>query len=345
MGEWQEEKKAQIKRKQDFLIQTAFVAVWVLIIWSLLKAAGSILLPFVLAFLIAWILAWPVDKISEKLHWRRKIVAVVTVILFYGLISCLIYFVGNRLLLLCYDSIQQIAVYVTKTVMPALQRFSAEAESGVEMITKVSEKGVERISTIMTGIPGFCMQTLIMVIATVFAELDFHEVISFLKRQIPEKYKVLYHNGNKYLKETVWKCVRAYVLIFGLTFFELLAGFLLLKIKGAVMIAFFVSILDILPILGTGTILVPWGIIAFMTGDVGMGTGILCLYLFITVIRNIIEPKLVGKQMGLPPVVMLPCMLLGLKLFGIIGLFGVPFGIAVLKCLDDQGIIHIIKHQ
>lgn len=69
----------------------------------------------------------------------------------------------------------------------------------------------------------------------------------------------------------------------------------------------------------------------------------LILYLVITVVRNIIEPKLVGHQMGLSPVVMLPCMLVGLKLFGIIGLFIVPIGVAFFKSLNDRGVIHIFR--
>ncbi len=74
-----------------------------------------------------------------------------------------------------------------------------------------------------------------------------------------------------------------------------------------------------------------------------MGFGVLALYLIITVVRNIVEPKLVGRQMGLSPVVMLPSMIIGLKMFGLIGLFGVPFGLAFLKKLNDREIIHLWK--
>ena len=81
----------------------------------------------------------------------------------------------------------------------------------------------------------------------------------------------------------------------------------------------------------------------FRSGNLGMGFGVLALYLIITVVRNIVEPKLVGRQMGLSPVVMLPSMIIGLKMFGLIGLFGVPFGLAFLKKLNDREIIHLWK--
>lgn len=95
--------------------------------------------------------------------------------------------------------------------------------------------------------------------------------------------------------------------------------------------------LDILPVLGTGTVLLPWAVIAFAGGNARMGIGVIGLYLIITVVRNIVEPKLVGKQMGLSPVVMLPCMIVGLHFFGILGLFGVPLVASFLKKLYSDG--------
>ena len=142
---------------------------------------------------------------------------------------------------------------------------------------------------------------------------------------------------------TIGKFLLSYALIITLTFVELLVGFLILGIEGAFVIAILVAILDILPVLGTGTVLIPWMIIVFSAGNARMGAGILVLYLVITIVRNIIEPKLVGRQMGLSPIIMLPSMLVGLQLFGIIGLFVVPFGVAFIKNLNDRGVIHIFK--
>ena len=95
--------------------------------------------------------------------------------------------------------------------------------------------------------------------------------------------------------------------------------------------------------IGTGTVLIPWSVLAFAGGNLKIGIGILALYLVITIVRNIVEPKLVGRQMGLSPVVMLPCMLVGLKMFGIVGLFVIPFGVAFIKSLNDAGVIHIFR--
>ena len=89
--------------------------------------------------------------------------------------------------------------------------------------------------------------------------------------------------------------------------------------------------------------MIPWGIVCLIMGKWVLGFGLLILYVIITVIRNIIEPKLVGHQVGLHPVVTLLSMLLGLQFFGLIGLFGFPITLSLVKNLNDRGVIHIFK--
>lgn len=87
--------------------------------------------------------------------------------------------------------------------------------------------------------------------------------------------------------------------------------------------------------------MLPWILISFLNNQVKTGVGLLILYLVITVIRNIIEPKIVGKQIGLHPLLMLMCMYLGARLFGFLGIFILPILILIVQNLNDTGIIHI----
>lgn len=107
-------------------------------------------------------------------------------------------------------------------------------------------------------------------------------------------------------------------------------------------VALVIAVLDILPVLGTGSVLIPWGIFAALNADFKMAAGVLILYLVITIIRNIIEPRLVGKQVGLHPVLTLAGMLLGLKFAGFAGMLGVPFLLAFIKRLNDKRIIRLL---
>ena len=212
-----------------------------------------------------------------------------------------------------------------------------------KLMSGISDGVIDGVSGMAAGIPGFFMKLLIAVIATVFMELEFPEIKAFLKRQIPAEYQRAFRDGKNYVTGTMGKCILSYCLIFGITFAELTAGLFLLGIKNAFAIAFIIAVLDILPVLGTGTVLIPWAVLAFASGRISAGVGVFGLYLVITVVRNLIEPKLVGKQMGLSPVIMLPCMLIGLKFFGIIGLFVVPLLVSFLKQLNDRGIIKMFR--
>ena len=106
-------------------------------------------------------------------------------------------------------------------------------------------------------------------------------------------------------------------------------GFLLLSVPYAVGLALLVAVIDIMPVLGTGLVLIPWAIIAAVLGSYKMAIGVAALYIIMLAVRNVVEPKLVGNQMGLHPLVTLIAMFVGLQLFGLAGLFGFPIALSL----------------
>lgn len=362
--------RERLKRQQEFLIKVAYWAVWGSIGILLVKFVGPVLLPFIFAFLIAWLLYVPVKYLTERLHIKRSLVAIVMVALFYAVVAMLLYLLGSRIVELIQGIFSDITGFLSDTIFPMVQSFcgwmdkitagSADASLGVrdagkssaeivsqadKMISSVSEKMISKVSGIAAYIPEVCMNVMLMIITTLFIEVDFPGIIKFLQKLIPRKWQRTADHVRHNVMGTLGKCVLSYVLIFGLTFIELAVGFLLLGIEGAFTIAFIIALLDILPVLGTGTVLLPWMVIAIASGNLKMGIGVLLLYLVITIVRNIVEPRLVGGQIGLPPMVMLPCMIVGMRLFGFIGLFGLPFGVAFLKSLYDRGVIHFFEDE
>lgn len=362
------DREQRLKRQKEILIQVVYWLVWVCAVVVIIKYVGPVLLPFVLAFVVAWVLSFPVGYVTEKLHMNRSFAAVSVVVLFYTLIGAALYLLGSRIVTLVQVFYSDITYFFLNTIFPMAQAFygwlnglfggaaqmagqtsdggAAELVSQAgEMLSGVSVKVISGVSDMASNIPGICMNILLMLIATIFMELEFPEILKFLGRQIPESWQKAVTEIRTYTLGTLGKCIVSYILILGLTYVELSIGFLCLQIEGAFTIAFFIAILDILPVLGTGTVLLPWMIIAIASGNLIMGIGILVLYLVITVVRNIVEPRLVGSQMGLSPVVMLPCMILGLHFFGLFGLFFLPYGVAFVKSLNDRGVIHIFKME
>ena len=150
--------------------------------------------------------------------------------------------------------------------------------------------------------------------------------MGFCLRQLSTRSKKVVLQIKEYVIGTLFVCIRSYALIMSLTFVEL-------------------SIFDILPVLGTGGIMIPWVVISAFSGDYPLALGLLIVYVVITIIRNILEPKIVGSQIGLHPVITLCSMFIGVQLFGVIGLFGFPIGLSLLRYLNENGTIHLYKME
>ena len=115
----------------------------------------------------------------------------------------------------------------------------------------------------------------------------------------------------EYVVGTLLVCIRSYALIMSITFIELSVGLTVIGVKNPVPIALLISIFDILPVLGTGGIMIPWIILEALTRNFTLSFALLAVYLFVTVVRNILEPKIVGTQIGLHPIVTLSSMFVG----------------------------------
>lgn len=359
-------KRQKIEKQRQFIIQFLYWGIIAICILLILKYAGPILVPFLIAFLIAFALHKPIDYVHEKTHLKRPLISIVFVLITYCIIGTLIGILGAKVFSSIKDILFDLPIFFRDTMIPFVQEvfdwlerlfstfdpsvisiLNESASSIIDMVgnltASISKIALSIVSDIAAGVPGVFMKTIITLIVTVFMTIDFHPVTEFVLRQIPEKQRKTLSEGKGYIVETLIKCLKSYTLIIFMTFLELFIGFKLLSIPNAAMIAVAIAIIDILPVLGTGGILIPWAIIAAVLGNIPLAIGIIVLYLVITIIRNIVEPKLVGQQVGLHPVVTLASMLLGLNFCGIIGLFGFPIALSLIMNLNNRGIIHIFK--
>ena len=126
------------------------------------------------------------------------------------------------------------------------------------------------------------------------------------------------------MKAAVFGWLKAQVKLSGVTWGILTVGFLLLKVRHAPLWALGVSLVDAFPILGTGAVLVPWSLISFLQADTGRAFGLLILYAAVTIVRTTLEPKLIGKQLGLDPLLTLAALYAGYRLWGLMGMLIAP---------------------
>ncbi len=203
------------------------------------------------------------------------------------------------------------------------------------------------VLTTAKEIPSIIIAVVITLVATCFMTSEYDNVKHFIVLQFPEEKRKDLRRAKSLLKSSLSKMCRAYLLIMLITFVEVFTGFTILKLIGVfqsnyiLILAVVTSIVDIVPMLGTGTIILPWTAYSLIVGNYGLAIGLIILYAVITVIRQIIEPKLVAGQLGLSPIVTIFALYFGLKFLGFMGIFIAPMLIIMLKLLNDEGIISI----
>lgn len=356
----------EYEKRKHFIINLLYGALIVMIVFITINYGLGLITPFLLAFLIAYFIKTPAKFIAKKAHLPYKPVALLLVLLFYATIGILIALLSIKIVTATIGFVGALPALYTTQIEPSLSSlfhdierafarmdpaliaplndvFTQFIQSVGELVTNLSVNAVRSLSGYATSLPGLFVKMVLMIISTFFIAGDYDILIGFASRQLSEKATVFLRSIREYVLGTLFVCIRSYALIITITFVELSIGLTILGIEDSVLIAFCIAIFDILPVLGTGGIMIPWVILAALQGHFSLSIGLLVVYVVITIIRNIIEPKIVGSQIGLHPIVTLVSMFVGAQLFGVIGLFGFPILLSLLRHLNDTGTIKLFK--
>lgn len=321
-----------------------------------------------MAFIFSWCLTPIIRWMTVKCHIKHSISVALCLIFFFALL-------GGLLVLLMVNIVGWVQNFVvwlpslySGTIEPALQAstiwaedfagrldpdasavvqslFSSIISSLSSAVSNFSIQAVGVVSSWVTSLPGRMLSSLICVIATIFMTVDFHRMTAFLLRQMPKQTRHVVVKTKETFLSVIFKYGKSYGIIMGITCLELLAGFFILRQENALLLAVLISIFDIFPIVGAGFALMPWAVICLLSGNIAKGIGLVAMYIIITVIRQFMEPRVVGHQVGLHPLVTLIAMLVGTRLFGAIGILGLPIACAIIKSLDDAGVIHVLRKE
>ena len=366
-----------------FLIDMAYFTVIVAIVLLLFKYLLNLLMPFFLAFAFAAVVrplshflsretkyvrndAGERILVRRRLRLNRTVAGVISVLTLFLVLGSVLTFVTVRLANSAAEMIAAIPVLYENSILPGFNRIYSwlldvtdQMDESIvayltaavpnlissvgSAVTSYSAITVTWITSLATRLPSMLLNTMICLIATVFIAVDFDRIKVFIRKNLPEKaYRVAVNAKFSFL-EMIWQFLKSYFIIFCITAAENAAGLWLIGVSNPILIGLLIGVLDAFPIIGSGMVLIPWAVISFITGAVGRGSGLLTLYVVITVIRQIIEPRIVGKQVGLRPVVTLTCMYAGTKLLGGVGLFALPIMAAILSDLNSNGVIHIFN--
>lgn len=222
----------------------------------------------------------------------------------------------------------------------ALETLSKE---GLSLVSDVSGALLTWASGLVGKLPGILLFLATTVLAVYFTAVSYPDIITFIRRQIPGCWQGALSAAAGTLRSTFWKWLKAESLLCLITFCLLLAGFWYLRIDYILLTAVLVAIVDALPVLGAGTVLVPWAIYHLLLGSLPRGVALLALYAIILLVRSLMEPRIMAAQAGLPPLSALLAMYLGYRLFGVWGMLLFPVALLFVKQLQDSGVVRLWK--
>lgn len=319
------------------------VLISILLFLFTFKFCFLFLMPIIISFFIAVILT-PIVKWIEK-HFKMKkgisLIIVVTLILsiFIGCILGIINWLSSDINKIISD-LPQILINLKEIIYEKLDminklpfiKTNLEFNSIFSKINFVSyiSNLTTSILSISKGIPDLLIKFIFIILFSFFFILKMDNIKTIISNKIPQDFK---QNFGKKLKEIVGGYCISQIKMLIIMFFVLLISFLILDIPYTFLLALVTSFLDCLPIFGTGTILIPYVIIKLIYKDYKLAIGLLLIYIITQFIRRIIEPKILGKTIGLDTFTSILCLFLGYQFMGALGLIlGVPLGVLVKYC-------------
>lgn len=329
-----------------------------------------VLIPFGIAWILAYFLQKPIFFLQKKLHIPKKLSAIVLILLIISAVSALLFFVFDKLfdeLSSLYDfaknNSDKISLSLSNAfgkIEKAMNKFPFakffEIDNLSEQIKGTVSKSlfdmvsgaVEKIPSFLTGVislfPKLFIFIIILIFSSFYLTFDFAEINQFFLLQFNKKVNDFMVEFKKIFFNVITNFIKAYLLMFLITFAVMFLGFALMRVKFALTIALIVATVDLLPILGSGTILIPWSILSLVSGKYAFALELIVLYLAITFIRNSLLPRIVGDFIGLHPLASLLSMFLGYAVMGISGMFIFPIVLIILKTMNDNNTIHLWKN-
>ena len=204
----------------------------------------------------------------------------------------------------------------------------------------LAEKGYSKLFSLATStiasLPDLFLFFVTTFLASFMISSQYEAIWAFLDRQIPAAWKNRYESVVSSLRTTLLAWIKAQLKLIGVTFLLLTFGLMLLNVEFPLLFGALIALIDALPVFGTGTILIPWGLLSFLRGNTTMGVGLLLLYGAAYLARSTLEPRLIGKQVGLNPLLTLLALYAGYRLMGVAGMILFPIAAILIKQFWDH---------
>ena len=318
-----------------------------------------LLMPFILGWFLAALSNPLVRFFEEKMRIKRKAGSAIVIILVISTICCLFYTLGHRLLREVLELLQVMPgmwqemrvefVAFTRKWSKVMDSLPVEVMETAEnlgdmigsrmgvLVGELSMPTADAVGAFAENIPGIVIAVIMSLLSSYFFVAEKDYVSNILKKVVP----VSWRKRCLLLKQTTIDVMAGYLKaqlkIEIWIYLLLIAGFMVLKVRYSYLIAIPIALLDLLPVLGTGTILIPWALFKLLSGEYIFALGLFAIWAVGQLVRQIIQPKIVGDVFGMDAIPTLILLYVGYRLAGVVGMIvAVPFGILVIA-MDEAG--------
>ena len=335
----------------------AALAVWMLAAFG--RPLLSLFAPFLFALMTAAMLNPMVKRLQRALGWNRQAVTLLLLLVLFGLLggalALLVYAAAGQLVSLVQnwsglldqlqsvlDQLEQLFAQLLALVPPQVTELVEKA--GEDLFQWLSEAAPAMLGSLgmeagerAMGLPGFCVALVIFVMAAFLLTADYPYLRSRYVQHLDEGVRRFLSQLRTTALGAFGGYVKAEFLLSVGVFFILLAGFFLIRQPYGLLLALGLAVMDFIPIIGAGTVMVPWAFVALFTGDLSAAVELMAIWGVIALFRRVMEPKFVGDQTGLSPILSLVSIYVGMKLAGVLGMVFGPVVVLVILNLAGMG--------
>lgn len=338
------------------------LTIYVVCIW------GTKLLVFFMPFVIGWIVSMIANPLVHYLEKHVKIVRKLSsVVLIVGVLALVItglylligllfrelsgfiselpdlYGAANGEINTAVDNISGLFRFLPAEMRAYIKQFTDNM--GAYIGDAVQKVAANAGGAVARSLPDVLVYLVVMLLSSYFFLADHDKLVMKIKERMPEPVK----RYGAMVKNDVLKAVSGYFLaqfkIMFVVAVVILVGLTILGVKYSILLAIGIALLDFLPMFGTGTALIPWAVVKVFTGEYAYAVGLLLLYVLSQAIRQLIQPKIVGDSLGLPPLTTLFFLFLGYKFRGLAGMIlAVPVGMIVIRFYEYGAFDRLIRN-
>lgn len=358
-----------MKTREKYLKIFTNLILFLLIVLAILFVVPEVF-RFFMPFVIGWILAMLANPIVRFMERHLKIVrkhgTVVVIIGALALVILMLYIAGVNVVrqigdLIAdipqiiesvqtdwYDIQKNMSVVYSKLPKGIQESMATGYENVVGsisgMVGKLGVPTVNAVGSFAQNIPSVLISTIMTILSSYFFIADKERVEGMVRKYTPEVVKKYVSMIWKEFKRIVGGYFAAQIKIMGIIMVLLFLGFLILRVKYAVLLAVLIAFLDMLPFFGTGTALGPWAVFKFLSGDYKMAIGLVVIYAITQLVRQVIQPKIVGDTIGLDPLTTLVFMYIGYKFMGVLGMIiAIPTGMILISLYKFGAFDNLIR--